>query len=84
MPSTVSLVISAGPTTIIVPDVVGRPLSEASQLLRQVGLTVGEVTYGNPSAIADAAAVVAAQSPMAGSQVVGGSRVHMTVGGRAP
>ena len=85
MPSTVSLVISAGPTTIIVPDVVGRPLSEASQLLRQVGLAVGDISYGNPSAITDAAAVVSAQAPPAGSQAAGGSRVNMTVGGgRSP
>lgn len=84
MPSAVSLVLSTGPTTIIVPDVVGRPLSEASQLLRQVGLTAGDVSYGNPSAIADAASVVSAQTPFAGSQVVAGSRVNMTVGVRAP
>lgn len=81
MPSSVSLVISAGPTTIIVPDLVGRPLSEASQLLRQVGLAVGDIQYGSPSAIADAAAVVSAQTPVAGSQAAGGSRVNMTVGG---
>lgn len=84
MPSTVSLVISAGPTTIIVPDLVGRPVSEASQLLRQVGLAVGDISYG-ASAIADAAAVVTAQAPPAGSQAAGGSRVNMTVGGgRSP
>jgi serine/threonine-protein kinase len=81
MPSTVSLVLSAGPTTIIVPDVVGRPLSEASQLLRQVGLTAGDISYGSASAVADAAAVVTAQAPPAGSQAAGGSRVNMTVGG---
>jgi beta-lactam-binding protein with PASTA domain len=84
MPSTVNLVISAGPTTIIVPDLVGRPVSEASQLLRQVGLTVGDISYGNASAIADASAVVSAQAPVAGSQAAGGSRVNMTVGSRAP
>jgi beta-lactam-binding protein with PASTA domain len=84
MPSAVSLVLSTGPTTIIVPDLVGRPLSEASQLLRQVGLTSGDVSYGNPGAIADAAAVISAQTPVAGSQVAAGSRVNMTVGARAP
>ena len=85
MPSTVSLVISAGPTTIIVPDVVGRPVAEASQLLRQVGLVVGDISYATPGAIADAAAVVTAQAPAAGSQALAGSRVNMTVGGgRAP
>jgi eukaryotic-like serine/threonine-protein kinase len=81
MPSAVSLVISAGPTTIIVPDVVGRPLSEATQLLRQVGLAVGDVSYGSASAISNAAAVVSAQTPSAGSQMNAGSRVNITVGG---
>ncbi|MGH7677704.1 MAG: PASTA domain-containing protein [Gemmatimonadaceae bacterium] len=81
MPSTVALVISAGPTTIIVPDVVGRPLSEATQLLRQVGLAAGDVSYANASAIADAAAAVSAQTPPAGSQAAAGSRVNLTVGG---
>lgn len=84
MPSAVSLVVSTGPTTIIVPDVVGRPLSEASRLLRQVGLTAGDVSYGNPNAIADAAAVVTAQSPGAGSQTMAGARVNMTVGASTP
>ena len=81
MPTTVSLVISAGPTTIIVPDVVGRPVSEATILLRQVGLAVGEIAYANGgNAIADAAAVVSSQSPPAGSQATAGSRVNMVVG----
>lgn len=85
MPSPVSLVISAGPTTIIVPDVVGRPLSDATQLLRQVGLTVGDISYASGgSAVADAAAVVTAQSPPAGSQAAGGTRVSIVVGGRTP
>ena len=75
MPTTVSLVISAGPTTIIVPDVVGRPVSEATILLRQVGLAVGEIAYASGgNAIADAAAVVSSQSPPAGSQASAGSR----------
>lgn len=81
MPTSVSLVISAGPTTIIVPDVVGRPVSEASILLRQVGLSVGEIAYASGgNAIADAAAVVSSQSPPAGSQATAGSRVNMVVG----
>lgn len=85
VPSTVALVISAGPTTIIVPDVVGRPVSDATQLLRQVGLAVGEISYaGGGSAITDAAAVVSSQTPPAGSQAAAGSRVTMVVGGRSP
>jgi serine/threonine-protein kinase len=85
MPSAVALVISAGPTTVVVPDVVGRPVADARLLLRQVGLTVGEVQWGATGAsVADAAAVVVSQSPPAGSQAASGSRVNLNVGTRAP
>jgi len=83
MPSAVSLVLSAGPTTVIVPDVVGRPLTDARLLLRQVGLTAGEVQYTGTS-VADAGAVVVAQSPPGSSQAASGSRVNLTVGSRTP
>lgn len=85
MPSAVALVISAGPTTVIVPDVVGRPLSDATLLLRQVGLAVGDIQYaalGN--AVTDASASVVSQSPPAGSQAAAGSRVNISVGSRTP
>lgn len=83
MPSAVSLVISAGPTTVVVPDLVGRPLSDATQLLRQVGLNAGDIQYAGGSA-ADASAVVVAQSPPAHSQAAAGSRVNLSVGARVP
>jgi serine/threonine-protein kinase len=82
MPSPVALVVSAGPTIAVVPDVVGKQLGEAQALLRAAGLGVGLVQYGNGgNAVADAAAVIAAQSPPAGSQVTSGSRVDLTIGG---
>jgi len=83
MPSAVALVLSAGPTTVVVPDVVGRPLNDAKLLLRQVGLTTGDVQFGG-AAVADAAAVVVSQSPPAGSQAATGSRVNLSVGSRTP
>jgi serine/threonine-protein kinase len=83
MPTAVSLVLSAGPTTVIVPDVVGRPLTDARLLLRQVGLIAGEVQYTGTS-VADAGAVVVAQSPPASSQAASGSKVNLTVGSRTP
>lgn len=79
MPSSVALVISAGPSTVLVPDVVGRPVSDATQLLRQVGLAVGDIT----GAVSDASAVVVSQSPPAGSQATAGSRITISVG-RSP
>jgi len=81
IPTAVALVLSAGPTTVLVPDVVGRPLSDATILLRQVGLAVGDVSYA-AGAIADAAAAVVSQSPPAGAQVTSGSRVNITVGSK--
>ena len=81
IPTAVALVLSAGPTTVLVPDVVGRPLSDATILLRQVGLAVGDVSYA-PGAIADAAASIVSQSPPAGAQVTSASRVNITVGSK--
>lgn len=84
MPSPVSLVISEGPTTILVPDLVGRSVTDATILLRQVGLAAGDISYTTGSGIADASAVVVTQTPGAGSQVTAGSRVNLLVGSRLP
>ncbi|MEK7401305.1 MAG: PASTA domain-containing protein [Gemmatimonadota bacterium] len=85
-PSPVSLVVSAGPTTIVVPDLTGRPLSDATQLLRQVGLKLGDVKSASGAIIEtpDMAAVVQSQTPVAGNQVTAGTKVDLTLGGRTP
>jgi len=85
-PSPVSLVVSAGPTTIVVPDLTGRPLSDAVQLLKQVGLKVGDIKSGAGAIVAspDMATVVQSQVPVAGNQVTAGTKVDLTLGGRAP
>ncbi|MGH7637201.1 MAG: PASTA domain-containing protein [Gemmatimonadaceae bacterium] len=81
MPSAVALVVSEGPTTILVPDLIGRSVTDATQLLRQVGLNVGDIQYeGGGGAVADASAVVVMQTPPSGSQVTGASRVNIVVG----
>ena len=82
-PSPVSLVMSAGPTTVVVPDLVGRPVSDATQLLRQVGLAVGEIRAPGGGA-ADPSAIVQTQSPAAGNQVLAGTKIDMSTGGRSP
>jgi eukaryotic-like serine/threonine-protein kinase len=85
MPSTVALVLSAGPTIVVVPDVAGRSVTDARLLLQQVGLAVGDVLWGATGAsVADASAVVVSQSPPAGSQAASGSRVNLSLGTRAP
>jgi serine/threonine-protein kinase len=84
-PSSVALVLSAGPTTVLVPDVVGRPLEDAKVLLQQVGLLVGEIVWGEGGAsVMDASAVVVGQSPPAGSQAIARSRVNLSIGARSP
>lgn len=80
MPSPVALVISEGPTTILVPDLIGRSVADATQLLRQVGLNVGDISYELGGGVADAGAVVVTQSPPSGSQVNAGTRVNVVVG----
>jgi beta-lactam-binding protein with PASTA domain len=82
MPSPVALVISEGPTTILVPDLIGRTVSDATQLLRQVGLNVGDIQYEYGGSVADAGAVVVTQTPPSGSQVNAGTRVNVVVGRR--
>jgi serine/threonine-protein kinase len=75
----VQLVLSGGPATIQVPDVVGRSFAQARQLLQQLGLSVGDVTSPNGGS-PDGGAIVSSQSPAAGSQVVAGSRIALKVG----
>lgn len=83
VPSPVALILSTGPTVVIVPDVVGRPLDDAKLLLQQLGLVVGDVTWGSGgAAITDASAVVIFQTPPAGSQTVARSRINLTLGPR--
>ena len=82
IPSNISLVVSSGPTIVIVPDLLGRSLEDARILLQQVGLTVGEITWATGSALTDAAAVVVSQSPAAGSEAPMRTRVNITAGSR--
>ena len=79
MPGSVALVVSAGPTVVLTPDVVGRNFAQARQLLEQVGLALGDVTTPNGGS-ADGSATVLSQSPAANSQVARGARINLQVG----
>lgn len=83
VPSPVGLVVSAGPSVVLAPDVVGRTLASARLLLEQVGLALGDVRSRDGSP-ADDAATVMSQSPAAGSQVARGSRINVEIGGGGP
>jgi serine/threonine-protein kinase len=79
IPSTVALVISAGPTVVVAPDVVGRNFAQARSLLEQVGLALGNVT-STDGANPDGSATVVSQTPAAGSQVARGAKIDLQVG----
>jgi beta-lactam-binding protein with PASTA domain len=83
IPGPVQLVLSGGPATIQVPDVVGRSFAQARQLLQQLGLVVGDVVTPNGDK-PDGGAPVTSQSPAAGAQAAAGSRITLRVGGGRP
>jgi len=84
VPSGVTLVVSAGPATLTVPDLTGRTIVEARVLLEQLGLALGDVTILDSGGAGQEAAVVR-QNPAAGTLVPLGARVTVSVsGGRTP
>ena len=80
VPSSVSLVVSAGANVAIVPNVVGRTVSEARRLLQAAQLDVGDVSLTDGSNTESG--VVTTQSPQAGAQVATNSRVNLLTRGR--
>lgn len=77
--SRVALVVSAGPTELSLPDVVGRDLPAARGTLEQLGLSA-TVEYDSLSSLP--AGTVVAQSPAAGAAIASGARVTLRVSGR--
>lgn len=84
VPSTVSLVISAGAATVEMPQLVGRGFESARQTLTQLGMQRISVVY-DPVAMSPTGTVVG-QSPVAGATVLPGGLVQLRVAGeeRAP
>ncbi len=77
IPATIDLVVSAGPSNVSLPNLVGRPYAEARRMIEQLGLRVGTVTIDSLSMqLADH---VSAQSPEAGETVASGARVSLSV-----
>lgn len=76
----VSLVLSAGPKELTMPDVVGRDMGTARSLIEQLGLVLGPVEFDSLSAVATG--TVIAQTPAAGASLAGGSVVSIRVAGR--
>lgn len=77
LPSSVAFVVSAGPATIEVPYLVGRPFGEARAALEQLGLTAQ--TASVDSASNEPEGVVTSQTPTEGTAVGAGTSVALTV-----
>jgi beta-lactam-binding protein with PASTA domain len=76
----VELVVSAGPSELRMPDVVGRELFEVRATLEQLGLKINETTYDSTSALPTG--LVVSQAPLAGSPVKAGDYISIRVSGR--
>lgn len=82
IPGTVSIVVSAGPTVVLVPNVVGRTVAEARSILEASGLSVSEVRTTSGEKLNDDNAVVAEQTPGATAQVAAGQRIALVAAPR--
>ena len=77
IPSAVSLVVSSGPTVVLIPNVVGQPVSQAKQIIENAGLLVSDVRAPTGELVSDTTAIVVATVPAAGAQVPASSRVSI-------
>ena len=77
LPTTVRMQASAGPSRIEVPDLVGRPYTEARSMLEQIGLSAGRAIVDSTSLGLPGSVV--AQQPAARARVRAGSAVRLTV-----
>jgi eukaryotic-like serine/threonine-protein kinase len=75
----VDLAISAGPSELTMPDVVGRDLESATTFLSQLGLSTAPVQYDPDSTLPSG--TVVSQSPAAGAAVPAGTSVTLRVAG---
>ena len=80
--SVVRILVSAGPPKVLVPEVVGLPVSDAGARLRGASLEAGALTYDELAA--EAPGTVLAQRPAAGDSLAMGGRVRLTVAGPDP
>jgi serine/threonine-protein kinase len=78
--SPVEIVVSTGPTELLMPDVVGRELFEVRAALEQLGLKIGETQYDSTSALPTG--LVESQVPSAGSPVTASAFISIRVSGR--
>jgi beta-lactam-binding protein with PASTA domain len=75
--SAVNLVLSSGPTTVKVPNVVNVTLATATSILNGVGLVVGTTTSQASSTVPSGSVI--SQNPAAGANAVAGSAVSLII-----
>lgn len=78
--SSVELVISAGPSQLMMPDVTGRELYAVRAMLEQLGLRVAQTEYDSTSVLP--AGLVISQVPIAGMPVTATDLITLRVSGR--
>ena len=76
----IELVISAGPSELHMPDIVGRELFEVRATLEQLGLRISETQYDSTSALP--VGLVLSQIPAAGSVITVNDLITLRVSGR--
>ncbi|MBI4513316.1 MAG: PASTA domain-containing protein [Gemmatimonadetes bacterium] len=77
LPAEVTVLVSAGPEQVVVPDLVGRSLAEARSALQRLGLRLGRVMTDPGS---DAApGTVLAQTPLPGTGASRGDSISLAV-----
>lgn len=81
-PAAVSIVLSAGPDAVTVPDMAGMPVEEALLLIEQLGLAAGPMKADSASTQPEG--TVAAQQPRAGALLSRGAAVTLTIARPSP
>jgi serine/threonine-protein kinase len=77
LPAEVNLTVSAGPSVVQAPDLVGREIPDARSVLEQSGLRLGAISRDTSSTQTEN--TVLHQNPPAGTAVPAGSLVSVTV-----
>lgn len=77
----VELVLSAGPSQLLMPDVTGRELYAVRAMLEQLGLRVAETEFDSTSVLP--AGLVISQVPAAGSPVTATDIITLRISGRS-
>ena len=80
LPARVDLVVSRGPATAEIPNLIGQSLPQARTRLQTLGLLVGAVDIDTTSI--EVANTVTAQDPQPGQTVVSGAMVKLVISGR--